>query len=437
VYGNLPINEISIAGADSSDSSLEAVWSNLPRYKRWDDGTYERITYKVFESASGEPSRNSVPGYADQVITGDDENGFTITNKRVPELRGVTVTKQWNDFDDLYHSRPEGVTFRLDQWKAGDSTPIASNCVVARADDGWKATWLDLPARYGDSSKEFEYALREDAVSDYTAGDFLEGDATMQVQIPAGVTPLTDSVTVTLMEDGTAKGSSIVLNAANNWTGTFENIDPSNVSTSGYYDVIVQGTDSGIEKGDLQKTFIRNYTITNTYTQQDEVGTITVKKRITPDVAASAANGKKFGITFPAYTFDKRGSLGNIIEVLCEDDKALAALRLEEVMAPIKDYVKVKREIAETDDYMLFKRVRGESQFETTKRRMEKRGHTELGRPLAMHIRKRNQQVFCHAYIKVKSASTGKAYNIFVAPADVKHGNFSAYGLVLRGEEHA
>ena len=148
-------------------------------------------------------------------------------------------------------------------------------------------------------------------------------------------------------------------------------------------------------------------------------------------------HGKKFGITFPAYTFDKRGSLGNIIEVLCEDDKALAELRLEEVMAPIKDYVKVKREIAETDDYMLFKRVRGESQFETTKRRMEKRGHTELGRPLAMHIRKRNQQVFCHAYIKVKSASTGKAYNIFVAHADVKQGNFSAYGLVLRGEEHA
>jgi len=145
---------------------------------------------------------------------------------------------------------------------------------------------------------------------------------------------------------------------------------------------------------------------------------------------------KKFGITFPAYSFDKKGHLGNIIEVLSEDKEALASLCLEEHLAEVTDYVKVKKEITFTDDYVLFKRIREENQYETTARRMRKRGHTELGRPLEMHIKKKNQQIFCHAYIKVKSASTGQSYNIFLAPTDIKHGSFSAYGL-LRGDTHA
>ncbi|MBR2941004.1 MAG: Cna B-type domain-containing protein, partial [Kiritimatiellae bacterium] len=269
VYGNLSIdNKVSIAGADSSDSSLEAVWRNLPRYKRWDDGTYERLTYRVFESADGDPKRYSVPGYADQVITGDDEKGFTITNKRVPELRGVTVTKQWNDFDDRYHSRPEDVTFRLDQWKDGDSTPTDSDCrqpVVARANDGWKATWLDLPARYGDASKTYAYTLREDDVPDYRAGDFVEGKASMRVQIPAGVTPLTDKLMVSLTDNGVVTGVPIELTKANNWTGTFEGVLTQS-GADGYarYGVTVHGSGTGVDDGDLQKTVIRNYTITNT-----------------------------------------------------------------------------------------------------------------------------------------------------------------------------
>ena len=148
-------------------------------------------------------------------------------------------------------------------------------------------------------------------------------------------------------------------------------------------------------------------------------------------------NGKKFGITFPAYSFDKRGNLGNIIEVLCEDKNALLALNLEEQFESIKDYVKVKKEISETDDYVLFKRIREKNRYETTAKRMMKRGHADPGRPLAMHIKKRNQQVFCHAYIMVKSASTGKSYNIFVVPTDKKQGHFSSYGLLLRGDDDA
>ena len=267
VYGNILNSKVTIAGTDSAN--FEAEWSNLPRYKRRDDGIYEQITYKVFESANGEPSINSVPGYADQVITGDDEKGFTITNKHVPELRGVAVTMQWNDDDDRDGKRPVGVTFHLDQTKAGELTQTVTP-VIACADNGWKATWLGLPARYGDSSKEFDYVLQKASFPDcYTVENYVEGKSSMQVRIPEGITPLTDKAVVWLTKDGSVTGDQIELSRAGNWTGTFEGIlTPSGTGDYSQYGVAIYGTDIGIENGDLQKTIIRNYTITGTYTPE-------------------------------------------------------------------------------------------------------------------------------------------------------------------------
>ena len=271
VYGNILDSKVAIAVTDSANDPLEVVWSNLPRYKRRDDGIYEQITYKVFESANGESSRNSVPGYANQVITGDDEKGFTITNKHVPELRGVSVTMQWNDDNDRDGKRPEGVTFHLDQGKDGGSTQTDYQpSITVSSDNGWKATWLDLPARYGDSSKEFGYALRKEGIPDcYTAEDCVEGKASMQVRIPEGITPLTDKVVVWLTKDGSVTGDRIELSRAGSWTGTFEGVlTPSDTGDYSQYGVAIYGTDTGIDSGDLQKTIIRNYTITGTHTPE-------------------------------------------------------------------------------------------------------------------------------------------------------------------------
>lgn len=54
---------------------------------------------------------------------------------------------------------------------------------------------------------------------------------------------------------------------------------------------------------------------------------------------------KKFGITFPAYSFDGKGQLGNILEVLSEDREALTSLHLEEQLSSLSDYVKVKKKL--------------------------------------------------------------------------------------------
>lgn len=141
-------------------------------------------------------------------------------------------------------------------------------------------------------------------------------------------------------------------------------------------------------------------------------------------------NANRFAVTFPAYSNDsKRGSLGNIIEVLCEDRELLAGLKLKEVFGDKEDYIKVKDAINETEDYVLFKRVHAENSYETQARRMEKRGN-EVQKNLKMHIKKRNQNTFTNPFIMIRSMSTGKRFNLFVGPSELKHGEFSAYGLV-------
>jgi len=140
-------------------------------------------------------------------------------------------------------------------------------------------------------------------------------------------------------------------------------------------------------------------------------------------------NDCKFGLSFPAYTFKSHGDLGNIIEVLCEDKNALASLDLVTVFKSVED-VKVLPGINETNDYTLFRRVREKSRIEKYSERYQKR-NGEIPDKLKGHVQKHNRRVFSNAYIRVKSFSTGKRYNIFVKPVEQKYSRFNAYGLVV------
>lgn len=141
-------------------------------------------------------------------------------------------------------------------------------------------------------------------------------------------------------------------------------------------------------------------------------------------------NDNQFGITFPAYINDgKRGHLGNVIEVLCEERELLSSLKLKNIFIDKEDYIKVMDNIIETDDYTLFKRVHAENSYESKARRMEKRGNI-VNKSLKVHIKKRNQSIFTNPFIMIRSLSTGRKFNMFIAPSELKHSKFSAYGLV-------
>ncbi len=141
-------------------------------------------------------------------------------------------------------------------------------------------------------------------------------------------------------------------------------------------------------------------------------------------------NDCQFGLSFPAYSFNKRGSLGNIIEVLCENKDALSALNLTSVFEGIED-IKVMSDINETNDYTLFRRIREKNRFDKKLERFKRRGNEDAGNMKA-YIHNHNKNIFFHAYIMVKSLSTGKKYNLFIAPAEEKTARFNSFGLVMK-----
>src|SRR5699024_11576421 len=53
-----------------------------------------------------------VEGY-EVVQTGTSEDGYVLTNIHEPELTEVSVTKEWNDEDDLAGFRPEHIEVEL------------------------------------------------------------------------------------------------------------------------------------------------------------------------------------------------------------------------------------------------------------------------------------------------------------------------------------
>jgi len=144
-----------------------------------------------------------------------------------------------------------------------------------------------------------------------------------------------------------------------------------------------------------------------------------------------ASNGNRFGITFPAYSFRGRGRLGSIIEVLCEDKNALAGLNLVDEFKEMED-VKVMKDISETNDYKLFRRVREKARFDKYAKRFQQRNpEKEASARMKAHVQYYNKKVFSHAYIAVRSASTGQKYNIFIEPVETDNVKFNAYGLVV------
>ena len=121
----------------------KAVWTNVPkRYYNEHD-----LEWKVVE--------DPVYGYTG-TVTGDVENGFTVTNTYSEPVTEVKVTKEWRDNGDVDRKRPEKVYYQL--WKkVGDEDPeqveeveAVENPSSQSAGTGqladWGYQWKNLPA---------------------------------------------------------------------------------------------------------------------------------------------------------------------------------------------------------------------------------------------------------------------------------------------------
>ena len=192
-------------------------FDNLDEYKAG-----KKIQYSIEEEDVG----NGYSGFIAQ--TSNTE--FNVINKREPEKTFVEGTKTWNDKDNQDGKRPTEITINL----LKNGTKIASKKVTKADDWKWKFENLD---KY-ENGKEINYTITEEKVEGYTTeikgydvkNSYTPGKTSLQVtkawedkNDQDGVRP--NSVTIKLLADGVETGKKLVLTKANNWTGSFTDLD--------------------------------------------------------------------------------------------------------------------------------------------------------------------------------------------------------------------
>ena len=220
----------------------------------------EEIVYTVEEIL--------VDGY-NSIITGTAADGFTITNSHTPATVKVEGTKTWVDNDDQDGARPESITINL----VADGEVIKT--VTVTAEDNWAWSFEGLP-QYKDHGTAIVYAITENAVEDYSTEydgyNVINTHAPEETSVTVtkvwqdnndqdGIRP--EEIVVVLVADGHKTLKTLKLNAENNWTGSFTELDKFKRGEEIVYTVeekSVKGYES-VVSGDAAT----GYTVTNTH----------------------------------------------------------------------------------------------------------------------------------------------------------------------------
>ena len=242
----------------SAGNNWTGVFADLDKYAA---GT--EIVYTIEEVA--------VEGYT-TVITGNQADGYTITNSYTPETTEVSGSKTWVDNNDQDGARPDSITINL--LKGGE----VIDSVTVTAADGWAWTFTNLP-KYENGGNLINYSITEAVVDGYTTT--YDGFNVTNTHDPEktsvtvskswqdnndqdGIRP--NDITVKLLANGSDTGKILVLSAGNNWTGSFTDLDKFAAGTEIVYtieEVAVEGYNTVITGNQAD-----GYTITNSYTPE-------------------------------------------------------------------------------------------------------------------------------------------------------------------------
>ena len=230
------------------------TFKDLPKYANG-----KEITYTVTEKA--------VEGYETSV------DGFNITNTYTTETTEVKGSKTWNDADNQDGKRPESITVRL----LANGEEKDSQTVTADENGNWTYSFEKLP-KY-EAGKEILYTVTEDAVADYTTeitgyditNSYAPGKTSVTVTKAwadnddrGGHRP--KEIKVQLKADGENSGEEITLNAENNWTYTWSDLDQKKAGKDIAYTVEETGKAAGYIStvtGNAEEGFIITNTITS------------------------------------------------------------------------------------------------------------------------------------------------------------------------------
>ena len=213
-----------------------------------------------------------VDGYK---LTKTDKNGTvtTLTNTHISETTEINGTKTWDDADNQDGIRPESITINL----LANGTQIQSKTVSPDGRGIWSYSFTDLP-KY-ENGDEIVYTVTEDAVADYTTeisgyditNSYAPGKTSVTVTKAwvdnnnrDGHRP--DEIKVQLKADGENSGEEITLNAENNWTYTWPDLDQKKAGKDIAYTVEETGKAAGYISavtGNATEGFIITNTITS------------------------------------------------------------------------------------------------------------------------------------------------------------------------------
>ena len=189
----------------------------------------------------------------------------------------VTVTKTWDDANNQDGIRPESVTVQLTK----DGKAVEGyEAVELNEANGWSYTWTGLIKQSKGAYHNYsvvELDLTEDYT--YTATNTANGEETITLtntHVPAVVSKTVtkvwndadnqdgkrpDSISVVLKADGAEKAT-VELNAANNWSYTWENLPEKAAGKVINYTVDEVEVPAGYDKT------VNGLTITNSYTPE-------------------------------------------------------------------------------------------------------------------------------------------------------------------------
>ena len=257
-------------------NSWQYIFTGLSRYRNGHE-----IQYTVKEDA--------VTNYS-TAYSGDMTSTITITNT-IDGKVSIPVTKKW------IGKAAESATIHL----LADGQEAAN--VTLNADNNWQYTFTDMP-KYKDG-KLITYTISEDAIAGYTTA--ITGDATNYVVTNTNMKTIDIPVTknwvgtegtsaeIILSKDGN-EIDRITLNAANNWTHTFTNLELYDKTDGHEYAYTVKETDiAGYEKN-ITGNEADGFTVTNTYKPTP----VTVNPDLKKTVEGNPANPAKFTFNFKA-----------------------------------------------------------------------------------------------------------------------------------------
>lgn len=230
--------EVQTATLSGEGDTWSHSFTDLPVYKNG-----QKLVYTVTE--------DTVANYSTAI------EGSTITNTYKPGKTSVTVTKKWADAENQDGLRPKSIKVQLyaNDQKSGKEVELS-------AANDWTYTFSDLDEKK--AGQAVQYTVKETEVPEgYT--QTVEATNPGQVVITNTHTPSKTTVQVTkkwddannqdglrpatitvkLYKDGVATDQTLELSEANQWQGTFENLDEKAAGKAIHYTVKEENVPEG------------------------------------------------------------------------------------------------------------------------------------------------------------------------------------------------